>query len=110
MLSTFLNSFLVLFTLSTASGLLLHDTRLDKVTSVAMAAPVLSGYETGAKFLQNADLHTHVERGGFSQTMNALHSSVPGLQPRAHEDKKHLLQRHTPKGHHPFDNYNLPLV
>jgi len=110
MLSAFLNPLLLLFSLATVTGLFLHDTRVDKAATVALAAVSPVGSETGIKPMLAIDFHTHIERSGVAHTMNILHSSAPGMQPRAHEDKRHLLQRNVPKGHHPFDNYYLPIV
>ena len=107
MLSNFTNSLLLFLSLITATGIVMHDTRIDKATTVAIVPPLAAGYEIGAKSLQ-ADPHTHVERGSI-QAMNVFHSTAPAIQPRTH-DKKHLLQRTVPRGHHAFDNYNLPLV
>ncbi|HEU5122118.1 MAG TPA: hypothetical protein VFT59_04685 [Candidatus Saccharimonadales bacterium] len=98
----------IVLSLSTASGVVLHDTRLDKAAAVALAAPVAYAQYEGAKPLPFGDAHTHVERTAFSQVMHAYQSSAPGMQPR--HERKHLLQKHIPKGHHAFDNYMLPLV
>jgi len=108
MLSNFTNSLFLFLSLVTATGIVMHDTRVDKATTVAIVPPLAVGYEIGTKFLQS-DPHTHVERGSIAQAMNVFHSTAPGIQPRTH-DKKHLLQRTVPRGHHAFDNYNLPLI
>jgi menaquinone-dependent protoporphyrinogen IX oxidase len=98
----------VIISLSTASSVILHDTRLDKIATVAVATPIMyAHYETGFKPFLN-DAHTHVERSAFSQVLHAYQSAAPGIQPR--HERKHLLQKHVPKGHHAFDNYNLPIV
>lgn len=105
-----INLFLLLTSLSTAMGILLHDTRIDKAATIA-TLPVTVSAEVGAKMVHAApnDLHTHVERASVSHAVSLLHAS-PSLMPRAHEDKKHLMQRFVGKGHHAFDNYNLPIV
>ena len=110
MYSTAINLFLFLTSLSTATGILLHDTRIDKAATVA-ALPATISAEVGAKMVHAApnDLHTHVERASVGHAVSLLHAS-PSLMPRVHEDKKHLMQRYVSKGHHAFDNYNLPIV
>lgn len=113
MYTTLLNTFALLTSLTTATGVLLHDTRVDKATSVAVALPVAAmGAEAGAKLIHSNpnDFHTHVERTSVAHAVSILHSAAPGIAPRIGEDKKHLMQRHVGRGHHPFDNYNLPII
>lgn len=90
---------------STLAGIILHATHLDQAV-VASAGPV-GHHDTLGKNLPSADAHTHVERHSFARS--AAYTTSPALAPRS-DDKKHLLQRHIPKGHHAFDNYNLPIV
>jgi hypothetical protein len=104
MISTFLNSFIAILSLSTAVGVLVHDTHIDTVTTTALAA---STSNDPGKVLPSPDPHTHPERHSLSRLLG---SRTPGVQPRLNEDKKHLLQKYAVRGHHPFDNYNLPIV
>ncbi len=102
----------LIVSLFTVSGIMLHDTRVDKATSIAVATPVSVGQfdaNTNKSIHFGSDAHTHVERSSFSQAMRAYQTATPGVQPRT-EERKHLMQRHVPKGHHAFDNYNLPIV
>lgn len=111
MYSNAINSFLLLTSLATATGIFLHDTRLDKAAFVA-ALPVSSlSIEAGAKLVHASpnDFHTHVERANVGRVAPLLHGSL-SITPRAQEYKKHLLQRHVTRGHHAFDNYNLPII
>jgi hypothetical protein len=106
MLSNLLNSFAIFISLTTTSGILVHDTHIDQaVAAVAMPA-ILASYDTTSKL--GAESHTHVERTSLSQTVTTLNSRAPGMQPR--EDRKHLMQKHVARGHHAFDSYNLPIV
>lgn len=104
MISAFFNSLIALLSLSTAVGVLVHDMHLDTATA-AFAAPAIGSDQN--KTPLSTDPHTHPERHSLSRLFN---QHAPSIQPRAGEDKKHLLQKHATKGHHPFDNYNLPLV
>ena len=110
MYSSTINLFLLLTSLSTATGILLHDTRIDKAATIA-SLPVTVTAELGAKMVHAApnDLHTHVERASVGHAASLLHTS-PSLTPRVYEDKKHLMQRYIGRGHHAFDNYNLPVI
>ena len=112
MYPSLINSFAIFISLTTATGIFLHDTRIDKATSVA-ALPVASiSSDTGAKMVHIGpnDFHNHIERGSVARAVGILNSSVPGIAPRISEDKKHLMQRYSGRGHHPFDNYNLPIL
>lgn len=110
MLSLLLNPLAIFLSLSTLLGVVVHDTRIDKAASVALTLPTTAAnYDGSIKLVQTSDLHTHVERISFAQAAHMFAVS-PSLQPRVHEDKKHLLQQNVPKGHHPFDNYTLPVV
>ncbi len=108
MFSNLINPLAILISLSTTSGILVHDTHVDQAAAAIAMPAMLASYDTTGKL--GAESHTHVERSSLSQTINALHSRTPGVQPRANEDKKHLMQKHVTRGHHAFDNYNLPIV
>jgi len=112
MFSNLINPLAILVSLSTASGVLVHDTHIDTAAVTALSLPaIMASYDNTAKVAGfGGEAHTHVERSSFSQTVHAFNSHTPGLQPRAHEDKKHLMQKHVGRGHHAFDNYNLPLA
>lgn len=110
MLSSFIHPALIALSLSTATGVLLHDTRLDKATTVGLSIPAaITSYDANTKLVSINDLHTHHERMAFSQVVQNIKGENPRIQPR-NEDKKHLLQKRAAKGHHAFDNYNLPIV
>lgn len=109
MLNSFLNYFFVSMSLVTATGVLVHDTHAD---AALMLPSVVHADSSGSKLsvFSNANDHTHVERGSLSQAVHELKTPTPSVQPRSNEDKKHLLQKHAARGHHAFDNYNLPIV
>ena len=106
-----INSFLTLLSLATATGVLLHDTRVDKAALVSSLPHASITPEAGAKLVHVSpnDFHTHIERGSVAKAFSTLNATAPGIAPRV-EDKKHLMQRYVGKGHHAFDSYNLPLL
>jgi hypothetical protein len=106
MIPTLFNSLITLLSLSTAAGVLVHDMHLDAATA-ALAAPAITNNNDQAKTPFSTDPHTHPERHSFSRLFG---QHAPSIQPRVGEDKKHLLQKNATKGHHPFDNYNLPMI
>ena len=112
MTASSIRSLLIFLSLSTAAGVLIHDTRLDKATVTAMALPVaLAGLDSSYGKL--GDLsgtpHTHTERASLSQLVHDLRGQMPRIMPREN-NKKHVLPRYVARGHHAFDNYNLPIV
>lgn len=103
----------IFVSVSTATGVFVHDTHIDKATATAtaIAAPAVMAYESSTKQTGiSPELHTHAERGSLSQAVQDLKTQNPRVQPRHNDDKKHLLQKRVAKGHHPFDNYTLPIV
>lgn len=107
-----INPLIILATLSTASSVLLHDARLDKMAVTALAAPATApSYDATSNKLINfsTDAHTHAERHSLAQVVSDFKTPNPRLQPRGNEDKKHLMQKHVPRGKHAFDSYYLPL-
>ena len=97
-------------TLATSFGVLIHDTKLDQATSVALTLPIaLVGYELGAQVAKlGSEGHTHVERVSLANAARYLHAGTPRIQPRD-DHKKFTLQKYVVKGVHAFDGYYLPL-
>lgn len=114
MFSTFSNYLAILISLSTMTGVLVHDMYIDKATVAALVLPTTTAsYETNNKLGSfTPDLHTHIERGSVSRTLtlNDLKTQTPRIYLRTTEDKKHLSQKHISRGYHAFDNYHLPIV
>jgi len=98
--------------LSTAVGVLIHDIRADKVTLAATSAPSSVHQHEAVKAMDFlGDLHTpHSSHHSVSQAVSDLNSPNPSIHPRSADDKKHMMQKHVARGHHAFDNYNLPLL
>jgi hypothetical protein len=111
MFTFLINPILAIMSLSTATGVLLHDTRIDKATVTALALPAAVVSLDGSSKLAgiSGDLHTHTERTSLSQAVHDLKGQTPRILPR-NEDKKHTLPKFVARGHHAFDNYNLPIV
>lgn len=100
----------VMVALLTLFGIALHDTKVDRMTTIAIALPVLAVYE-GSQLLMSTDgSHTHAEKVSVLKTALRNTSLLPQRQTRQNEDKDYRSGRGVPKGHHPFDNYSLPMV
>jgi hypothetical protein len=92
-------------------GVLVHDTKIDQFTTAYLAVPsIATSYDGSNPALKLGDPHTHMERVAISQLTRSLALENPRMQPRGQEDKKYVLQRNVARGHHPFDNYNLPVI
>lgn len=112
MLNSLFNSLVILISLSTTTGVLVHDTRIDRAAATALALPsVMASIDTTDKLASLQDGgHVHTERNSVSQVINDFGTQNPRIQPRANEDRRHLMPKYVLKGHHAFDNYNLPIV
>lgn len=84
----------LLFTLSTAFGVLVHDTQLDRATATALSAPVaIINVAAADSSLKSSDLHVHSERASFSRSISELDGSQPRTQTRNGDDKKYVVQK-----------------
>lgn len=89
---------------SAATGLLVHDTNIDKATVTALSSNVKNTSGPGA------DPHIHSERSSLYQATRDIRGTHPRVQPRTMKDREHVAAKRMNKGHHPFDNYNLPVI
>lgn len=111
-LSLLLTPLSVFLSLSTATGVLVHDTRVDKAAMAALSTPSVAGSGQADSKLVNmsGDAHTHTERHSLSQAVRDLKADNPRVHPRANADKKYLSQKNLGLGHNPFDGYATPLA
>jgi len=72
----------ILFTIAVATGVLLHDVHLDKVTSAAFMVPATLATYGAAHMLSGGIDHVHVERVAFSNQSRVFHSTLPKIAPR----------------------------
>lgn len=103
----------IFLSLSTATGIFIHDTRVDKATLTVISTPNgSSNYQAANTKLVNyaTDSHTHVERHTLSQSLHEIRGDNPRIPPRAGHEKKYLSQKNLGLGHNPFDSYALPLA
>lgn len=112
-LSLLLTPLSVFLSLSTATGVIVHDTKVDKAAMAALATPspaVASGQADSKIANISGDAHTHTERHSLSQAVRDLKADNPRVHPRANADKKYLSQKNLGLGHNPFDGYATPLA
>lgn len=114
-MQTLIHSFTIFISLFTATGVFVHDSRIDRSVSTtngtvktvsAKRVPIKNpGADAGP------DPHTHPSHAsaglkGFAHKTNPN----PSYPPREQKMKKYLQQNIEPRGRHAFDNYNLPIV
>jgi hypothetical protein len=88
MLQNIINSFAIAFTVATTAGVLVHDTQIDRATTVALALPAaVASLAAVDSAIKSGDAHVHVERVSLN---HALRASVPRLQPR--DDDRRYVQ------------------
>lgn len=99
----------ILVSLTTATGIFVHDTNIDKAASKILSLPsTLESIDSGmaAARLGN-DPHNHVEQVSYSQFVRDIQTSGPRIQPRQ-EDKKYVAQKNTMNGDFLSDGYTFP--
>lgn len=101
----------VMLSLSTGAGVVLHETKVDKLASLAMVTPEMATQkiaDNGTKLLDGMP-HTHSEGSSLTSSSRELRTQSPSLTPRRDKDEKYRLQKKIPRGVHLFDSYYLPL-
>lgn len=112
-MNTVINTFAIIISLLTATGVFVHEAHVDRATATSVAArkaahKVARTNPTPADANIGAEPHTHPEHG--AKTLRGFSYKSPKVPPREQRAKKHLLQNHEPRGRHAFDNHYLPLV
>lgn len=79
-----------IFVIAVATGVLVHDLRIDKAASVALALPAVLATYGAAHFVGSGSEHVHVERVAFSNQSSIFHSSLPKVTPR--DNDRHYVQ------------------
>ena len=108
MFEAVINPIAIIISLCTTTGVLLHETRIDKVASLTVLSPVpvvsLSAEDASRKL--EGQPHTHVDKTSPKNFSKHLTSPQPRISPR--RDEKYRLQKKVGRGVHIFDSYHLP--
>lgn len=101
----------IFLSLSTATGVVMHDTRIDKATlTVLSGSSVNQNSDANIKIVNHAtDSHTHVERHTLSTALHQLRSDNPKVSPKTDEEKHYAAQKHLGFGNNPYENSFVPL-
>lgn len=85
-----INPLLIGFTLSTAFGLLMHDTQIDRATTVALTAPAALTIYAAADLSLKMNDHIHVEKSSGTSDLTVLRTTSPRTPPR--DDDRRYVQ------------------
>lgn len=89
-----INPLPLLLTLSTAFGVVVHDTQLDMAAKTAMTIPIaIIGFVGTEVSLKLNDPHVHNESASVSQSVRELKAANPRTQTRGGDDKKYVIQK-----------------
>ena len=91
----------VVLAITTALGILVHDTKFDKALSIFVAVPAALAL-TGVPKLASEG-HNHIERVSLRDLQ-----THPRVGPRG-DDKKYSMTKKVSRGVHAFDGYYQPL-
>ena len=106
MISTLLNSIIILFSFSATGAVLIHDTNADK----ALVKAVSSNTNTpSANVAPGADPHTHVHNATSHKEGRDLRNGTPRVLPKGSTNRSYALRKAT-RGDHPFDDHLLPVA
>ncbi len=97
-----------LIAVMTFVGLALHDTKLDSMTSFAIAVPVAAASYEGSAMLLAHEAHTHVERVSVDNIAGRYISQLPKLG--QNDEKKYRLSRAATKSGHQTEGFLTPLA
>jgi hypothetical protein len=88
------------FIIATAFGVVMHDTKVDHATSIAVVNPTYFADSVLSDAVGKSDEHIHVERASVSsQSSSATHQeNVPKTQPRNDHNKYTQVKRNANSG------------
>lgn len=111
MLQIFISPLAVMLSVSTGAGVLIHETKVDKVASLVTAAPAVATQKVasqGTAMLESMP-HTHFEGVSLGSSSRELKTKNPSITPRRNKEDKPHQQKKVSRGTHLFDSYHLPI-
>jgi hypothetical protein len=110
MFEVILSPLAILLSLCTSTGILLHETKIDKVANLTVfsSATATQPVVEGSIPRLETTPHTHVERTSLDNASTDLRGNNPNMAPRR-DDKKYRLQKKVTRGFHGFDSYHAPM-
>lgn len=92
MSTALINRIAITIAILTTLGILLHDTKFDKATTLALSLPAMSLALGAVAHVPNlqGESHTHVERAAFDKSARVVNSVPP-----RDDHRKYLVNKHT---------------
>jgi hypothetical protein len=91
MLPFTINPLPLVFTFAATFGVLVHDTQIDRATTVALALPTaFATFAAVDSAIKSSEHHVHVERVSAPSNLANLRLSIPRMQPR--DDDRRYVQ------------------
>lgn len=108
-----INVIIATLSLVTATGVFIHDGRIDRAASTVRPVSFKHSTDSGAAGAASdsglaGNPHTHPEKVG--RTLKGFAYQSPSINVRENRLKKYMLQNAEPRGRHAFDNCYLPLI
>jgi hypothetical protein len=89
-----INPLSLILTLATSFGVLLHDTQLDRATSISLALPTtFATIKVNDISIKLSDPHLHVELISYTENIDGLRLAQPRIQPRSGEEKRYVASK-----------------
>lgn len=110
--SRFMSPLVIVLSLTTATGLFVHDLHIDKATKLSLALPAaIATYKAleGAAQFSDMGSHTHTERSSMAEAVQHLRSATTSRMLPREDSRKYVLSKKVAKGVHAFDGYYMPL-
>jgi len=82
----------IITTLVTLVGILMHDMHIDKATAVAISLPAVIASTGALEKIITPSYHTHVERVSLPRN-NSFGSSLPNMQPVRDDDRRYIQNK-----------------
>jgi predicted transporter len=81
----------LIFTAVATFGVLVHDTQIDRATTVAIALPTaFATFVAIDSVIKSSEQHVHVERVSMPSNLASLRATLPRIQPR--DDDRRYIQ------------------
>ena len=115
-IKTITNYFMTTISLFTAMGVFMHDSRVDKASTIALSSVVSLGYApvktVSGRYsdFMSSDAHTHPDHNAANKSLiSSFFYQSPSVAPKRKSHRKELA-RQTAEPRHAFDNANLPIL
>lgn len=82
----------IVITIVTMFGVLMHDTHVDKLATIAVVPASFAATGALEKSI-TPNYHTHVERVSLPKITTSFRSTLPNMQPPRDDDRKYIQNK-----------------